>query len=293
MPIEYSAMGAGSRTNAPVALAIGFFLMAFFALPAAAGQSQLEYCSLLSKCGIPRPAGSCPDSLSQGVPEVKYDAERCGEAREMYKRGVSPSDPGYGYRLYRNLGERFRVVYTVEESIPISEARLGFLLNDLPLAARLLSHYQKEKYEAEYLDSPTNRNFKGKKGDNLTGRAWLLTGSTGERRLYYHGFGVAQVAWWRLRGYAFMDFQFRHDPKDPKKLNYTLKILVFPGNSVVNVIMNLGMFRNIALGKVKEVLTDITGASHKLALDGGKEILKNASWNTAEKKSIEKLLALP
>jgi hypothetical protein len=71
-----------------------------------------------------------------------------------------------------------------------------------------------------------------------------------------------------------------------------VKVLVFPGNGVVNSIMNLGVFRNLVRGKISGVLEDISGAAEKLEQSGGKD-LKDGTWTPEDKKKIQALLTLP
>ena len=263
-------------------------------------ESLKDFCNLVTHCRLPLPPGYCPDSILLGKPKVTYDSARCLEARVLNDRGVGPSHPVVGFRLYRFLGMEYRVIYTVEDNIPISEARLAYLLADLPLSARLVSLYQKEPYTAVYVDSE-RKYFKGTKGKNLRGEARLISGSAQERRLFYFGEGVAEVAWWTLKGPALMDFTY--SPSD-KKLHYRMKILVFPGNGIINKIMNLGLFKKIVYGKIKEVLKDITETANKLAADNGSAVLNSKTpatpgsagpgdWSAEEKRKIVEFLRLP
>src|SRR5437899_1474303 len=100
-------------------------------LPSVAART--EFCSLLEKCGLSRPV-ACTEELTRGAPGVDYDAQRCDPARELGQRGVDPTDPA-SFRLFRFLGERYQAVYRLEGQVAISQARLQFLLDDLPLAA--------------------------------------------------------------------------------------------------------------------------------------------------------------
>lgn len=252
---------------------------------------QRDYCNLVRACGLPEPKGYCPAPTELEKPKFSYDSARCLEARLLTSRGVTPVHPLVGYRLYRFLGMEYRVIYNVEADIPISEARLAFLLGDLPLAARLVSHFRKEPYTAEYVDRE-RKAFKGTKGKRLKGEARLISGNTDEKRLFFFGVGVAEVAMWKLRGPALMDFSYA-TPGPGKPLKYKMKILVFPGNGVVNSIMNMGLFRKIVLGKIKEVLEDITDSARQLAAGGGADLVKSKAWTAEEKRKIEAFLKLP
>ena len=250
---------------------------------------QTDFCNMVYRCGLPMPAGHCPDSSALKKPDYKFDSIRCLEGRLLNKRGVTPADPQVGYRLYRFLGMEHRVIYQVEDDIPLSEGRLAYLLSDLPLAARLVSHFRKEAYNAEYVDAE-RKQFKGAKGKRLKGEARLISGSMQEKRLFYFGTGIATVAWWTLRGPALLDFTYA---RRGDKLHYQMKVLVFPGNAFINGIMNLGIFRKIVLSKIREVLIDITESSRQLAETGGNDLLVDAKWTPEEKRKIGELLEIP
>lgn len=238
------------------------------------------------------PSGYCPDRSKIEKPKFAFDSTRCLEARLLNTRGVGPGHPLVGFKLYRFLGMEYRVLYTIDDELPISQERLAYLLADLPLSARLVSHYMKEPYTAEYID-PQRTHFQGTKGKRLRGDATLISGSSDEKRLFYFGYGVATVAWWTLKGPALMDFTYAPKSGNAKVLQYRMKLLVFPGSGVINSIMNLGLFKKVVLGKVKEVLKDITGTATKLAASGGKDLLARKDWTAEEKKKIEDFLRLP
>jgi hypothetical protein len=256
-------------------------------------ESQKDFCNIVRGCGLPEPDGYCPDAKFIPKPDFKYDSTRCLEARLLNTRGVTPGHPLYGYKLFRFLGMEYRTIYNIEDQLTISQERLAYLLADLPLAARLISHFQNEPYTAEYIDAE-RRQFKGTKGKRLKGDASLISGSSEEKRLFYFGYGVATVAWWTLKGPALMDFNYAPDPAKPKTLKYKMKLLVFPGNGVINGIMNMGLFRKVVLSKVKEVLMDISETAKKLAAPGGEAAIKaRKDWSPEEKKKIEEFLKLP
>ena len=247
-----------------------------------------ELCGLLARCGLTVDAAFCPPALSAGVKGVTYDDARCAEARDLRARGVAPTDP-VGSRLYRILGRRYRASYTVDDSVRLNEARLSFLMNDLPLAARLLTHFQKRTYEARYLDESHNR-FWGRKGDVLTGEAQLVSGSVAERRLVYFGRGSSKVAFWHLGGHGFLQFDFQPAPAG---VSYRLKLIASPDSGFVNAIMNTGLFKRVVYGHMREVIDDITQAAEKLARDGGAAIQRSPEWSEEEKAKIAAFLQLP
>ena len=251
-------------------------------------QASPELCGLLARCALPVDPGFCTPALSAGISGVTYDEGRCAEARDLRQRGVLPTDP-VGSRLFRLLGRRYRASYTVDDKVKLGEARLSFLMNDLPLAARLLTHFQKRQYEARYLDD-TRRRFWGRKGDALSGEAVLVSGSVPERRLVYFGRGMSKVAFWRLGGNGFLQFEFAPATGG---VTYRLKLIASPDNGFINAVMNTGLFKRIVYGHMREVLDDITQAAEKLARDGGAAIQGSPEWSAEEKAKVTAFLQLP
>jgi len=255
--------------------------------PTPSAAAKLEYCSLLKKCGLSVPS-ACTESLTRGVGGVDYNSERCDPARELSQRGVDPADPA-SFRLFRFLGERYQVVYRLEGSLAISVARLNFLLDDLPLSAVLLTHFQKTRYEAEYLDGPVRRRFKARRGDNLDGEATRVAGDSVGRDLVYFGRGTSKIGPWRMRGLGLVQVRYAADPTG-KGLRYDLRVVAAPINAVVNLMMKTGIFRSIVLGRIREVLDDVVEASAKLEKQGPGQ---GAPWTAEQREKIASLLRLP
>jgi hypothetical protein len=53
------------------------------------------------------------------------------------------------------------------------------------------------------------------------------------------------------------------------------------------------LFKKLVLGKIREVLTDITKTAQQLAVAGTGDILKSQEWTPEEKLKIEAFLKLP
>jgi hypothetical protein len=251
---------------------------------------RLRYCGVMRGCGLPAPDGWCSEETSRGVKGLSYDETRCRDARELHQRGVRPDDLP-GYRLYAFLGSRYRVEYAVSGEVALSPARLTYLMSELPLAARLLTRFQGTAYGAEYLD-PARRRFRGNKGSKLSGEADLVSGGPQEGLVWYFGVGASKVGPWKLRGRSLMRFEFAPAGEDGRKVAYKVRIVTTPANAVLNAIMNMGVFKSIVNGEIKEMVADVTEASRKLDAQGP-SVLEKGEWPPEDKAKLESLLRLP
>lgn len=254
-----------------------------------AEQSRREFCSILARCGLPVTAAACPEPLTRGVEGVEYDEPRCAEPRRLLARGVRP-EGDLGFRLYRFLGRRYRVVYPIEGHLALSPQRMDLLLGDLPLAARLLTHFQKVPYEAEYLDVDHVR-FRGRRGTALSGDAEVVAGGARERSLVYFGRGRSQMGPWSMRGLGLVLVDYWPSPKG-RGLDYRMQVVATPTNSFYNFLMNRGLFRSVLVRKAREILTDIADASHKLDQTGA-ALAADGRWSPPDREKIAALLRVP
>jgi hypothetical protein len=277
------------RSGSASALLVAAMLMAPAESRGGVPRVQQEYCALLVRCGLTPPAEACSPEASAGVSGVTYDDARCGDARELAAHGLSPQDPN-AFPVYRFLGKRYRVTYVVEGELPMSPARLAFLLEDLPLAAKLLTRLGKNEYTAEYLDD-SRRRFRGTKEGTLSGEATRVAGSVADRWLVYYGLGRSQVGLWKLRGQSFARFRFGPRTAEEPGLAYSLQVVVTPDNAFVNRIMTLGLFRRLVQGQIRQVVDDIDAAGRRLA-DKGAEAL-SGEWSADERTRVDALLHLP
>jgi hypothetical protein len=248
-----------------------------------------ELCGLVRGCGLPAGSVACP-AAAAGVRGVEYDTRRCEAPRALVARGVLPDAPRHR-ALFRFLGRRYQVTYDVTGDVPLSPLRLSYLVEDLPLAARLLTHFQGVAYSAEYLDADRSR-LKASRAGTMAAEAAQVSGSAGEGVLYYYGYGTSQVGPWKLRGQALVEVRYQPAPSG-RGLRYRIRILAAPANAVVNAFMNLGLFKSILRGKVEDVLRDITQASAKLDRQGLSGLTAAAGWSDDDKRRIAALLAHP
>ena len=250
----------------------------------------LEFCGLVLGCGLPAGTVACPSVASTGVKGVEYDARRCEAPRTLVARGVQPDAPRH-HAVFRFLGRRYQVAYDVTGDLPLSPVRLSYLVEDLPLAARLLTHFQGVAYSVEYLDADRSR-LKASRAGTLAAQAEQVSGSTGEGVLYYYGNGTSQLGPWKLRGQALVEVRYQPAPSG-RGLRYRVRILASPANAVINAFMNLGLFKSVLRRKVEEVLRDITEASAKLDRQGLAGLTAAAGWSDDEKRRVAALLARP
>jgi len=101
----------------------------------------------------------------------------------------------------------------------------------------------------------------------------------GMRDLFF-GYGHAKILKWALHGtaIAYLDM----DPMPGKIIKYKLTAIVFPGNSVLNSIMQMKVFRSVVNTKIEQIVNDIKKASG-MYFSGNKEpMLKSAALKSDE-----------
>ena len=250
---------------------------------------QREYCSLLSHCHIEVPAETCPVSYRKPVDGIEYKNQRCSEAKLLVKRGVS-IDNYQGRELYGYLGQKYRVDYYVTDKLNVKQAQFEYILDDIPLAAKVVNCFQETKYSVQYLDGEEKRYWAGTNGSNLNGEANLIAGSIREKDLVYFGFGIAKILLWELEGKIL--FYFSYAPVENNLIKYDFHVVVSPGGAVVNAIMNMDLFKWVVRNKIKEVFDDITDSAAELNNTSYNKIIKMHPWSESDKEKIRILKSL-
>ncbi|MBF0430079.1 MAG: hypothetical protein HQK83_02280 [Fibrobacteria bacterium] len=266
-----------------------FFLIFLFIANTSAFRRQKEYCSLLAKCGIEIQIKECPDSMRVGIKGIEYTDSRCAEARSLEEVGVLSTDY-QGQKLYGFLGQKYRVDYKVESTLPIKTSRFEYLLQDIPLAAKVVNAFQKTKYTVSYLDGERRRYWRGDNGDNLSGEANLIAGNIKEKHLVYFGFGIVKILKWKLKGQVLFDFKYKEE--NNQIIPYDLKVVVFPGGAIVNAIMNMGLFKRVVKNKILEVFKDITDSADDLSKMPFDKLLLKYKWTEEDVQKLKVLLSL-
>ena len=226
----------------------------------------------------------CFEEDKKPWPKVKYNDEYCEPYKEINRRGYAP-EPHKPMvpEMYARLGRQYRVIYTYEGVLPLNKDVISYLFDNMPFTAQLINAYLDENYLLEYTH-PSRRFFNGSNGRSLSGEFyWALQDSAGQKlglRNLFFGYGHAQVLKWALHGtaIAYLDM----DSLPDNRLKYKLTAIVFPGNSVLNSIMQMKVFRSVVNSKIEHIVNDIKKAA-KIYFDGNKEpMLKSASLKSAD-----------
>lgn len=243
-----------------------------------------RFCSLLRHCGLPEPSGMCGGAaMEQG-----YDSDRCADARRLNEQGIETGSP-LGYRLFQFLGARYQVVYAADGELALSPPRLAFLVEDLPLAAKLLTHFQKKRYSATYLDAE-HRRFKASRADVLTTEADRILGSASAGRIEYFGSGQSQVGLWKLKGLTLLQVSL-WPAGEGRTVGYRVRVVSSPVNAAVNAVMRMPVFRELVEQHIRETLDDITQAARKMQGSGLSD--PPAEWTPDDRRKLAEFLKLP
>lgn len=240
-------------------------------------------CSGVKKC-LNIDYGFCTEEDQKPWPKVKYNEEFCAPFVEITKRGL-PADPKItgATEIYSRLGRQYRAIYENKGSLPLGQNVISYLFDNMPFTAELINAYLGTNYRLEYT-SKDRRFFSGSNGRSLSGEFfWALQDSAGQKlgmRNVFFGYGHAQVLKWSLHGtaVAYLDM----DPVSDKEIRYKLTAIVFPGNSVLNSIMQMRVFKSVVGDKIDHIVKDIKKSSGEY-FGGNKEpMLKSASLKSME-----------
>ena len=242
-----------------------------------------SFCSGMSKC-LDIQYEACSEADMKPWPKVTYNEEFCGPYKEIVKRGWTTNVYTHMMtEIFMRLGRQYRAIYSSEGTLPLGVHEIRFLFDNMPFTADLINAYLDSKYELEY-NSRDRRYFSGNNGDGLSGDFyWALQDSAGTKsvlRNMFFGYGYAKILRWSLKGtaVAFLDM----DLVAPRKLKYKLTAIVFPGNSVLNSIMQMRVFKSVVNTKIDDVVNDIKKAA-SMYYGGNKEpIAKDKKLQTPE-----------
>ena len=244
--------------SAPLVLALALLAAA----PARAAIDTSAYCSAIRIC-LKATDSFCTDENSKPNPDVRYDEEFCAPMRGFVGRGVRPGTTD-GRAVYSQMGKRFRSVYEIEGELPVNMEILNYVLDNLPFVAMLINAYRGEEYEAVYVRRD-KKVFTGTNGRSLSGtfvQPYHQVTRDSVRNFYW-GYGRAKVLAWRLKGDGLMEMDFRN--LGPRRVGYRVKAYAFPGNSFLNGVMKMGVFRSMVLKKIRAVIEDVEQAAGRFA----------------------------
>ena len=242
-----------------------------------------SFCSGMYKC-LDIKYEACTDVDMKPWPKIEYNNEFCAPYKEIVNRGFSTDIKAPMMTdLFMRLGRQYRAIYESEGTLPLEVNEITFLFDNMPFTADLINAYLESEYTLEY-NSTNRRYFSGGNGHGLSGDFyWALQDSAGVKpmlRNMFFGYGYAQILKWSLKGtaVAFLDM----DLVAPRTLKYKLTAVVFPGNSVLNSIMQLRVFKSVVNSKIDDVVNDIKKAASMYYKGNRKPLKENAKLRTPE-----------
>jgi hypothetical protein len=226
---------------------------------------QRAYCRLIKECQVPDKTAACTEALSAPISGMDHDQLYCGWVRGFARRGIYPSTLE-SREMWQFMGSKYHVMYVVADTVPMPAPALDLLMRNIPLAAKLINSYRGTAYSAEYPNLHDSLFFHGTNGKSLQGQARQLWTREDHRERVYWGQGRVHVLNWSLVGNVIIEFRAWPPANSPESRTcYSIRFTMFPANSVINAVMNMGMFRSVAIGKIQEILGDILKASQAYA----------------------------
>ncbi|MBK9579595.1 MAG: hypothetical protein IPK50_15850 [Fibrobacterota bacterium] len=247
---------------------------------------QRAYCNLVKTCQVADRTGACTEQLSAPVAGVELDQAYCGWVRSFDRKGVLPTLHPDATEMWQYMGTKFHVMYVVADTVPMNPQALDLMMRNIPVAAKLVNAYRGTEYTAEFPVVEDSSFFKGTNGKSLRGRARQLWEREDHRERIYYGQGRVQILSWKLTGNLVIEFRSWPLAGTPGKTCYSARFTMFPSNSLINSVMNMGMFRSVAVGKIQEVLDDVMKASQDYA--SGQLATGKVEFSPEEKQVLDR-----
>lgn len=240
-------------------------------------------CSGMKACLNIDVAG-CDELDKKPLKRVKYDENFCAPYHEVVARGLSTDmKTPYTPEIFARLGRQYRAIYENVGSFPSDGNIISYLFDNMPFTAQLMNAYLETNYVLEYTH-PSRRYFNGSNGRSLSGEFyWALQDSAGQKlglRNLFFGYGHAKVLKWSLHGtaIAYLDM----DPIPGNTIRYKLTAIVFPGNSVLNSIMQMNIFKKVVNEKIDHIVNDVKKSSGQYFSGNKEPMLKSANLKSQE-----------
>ncbi len=250
-----------------------FFFLLLCSVNAAkvkAKPDTLSWCSAQHQCLGGSQAKLCQAEHLKKNPNITYSLDFCDDPIILKDWGVGPTELK-NVRLWELIGKEYRMEYLINGLLPINIEMMEFLFNELPWTAQLINAYQNTKYSARFINNLKTR-FKATNGANLSGLFEYLLKDSTENRWVIQGEGFANVLKWRLKGDAVVTMDF--DPINEKQIAYDIKCMAFPGNAMINGIMELDFFEDKVMSYIQEIVKHITLSAERFA-DGDRKAIEN------------------
>ena len=192
--------------------------------------------------------------------------------------------------MYRYMGTKYRVTYMVADTVPVPFDALDHLISNIPMTAKLINQYRETNYSAEYPVPSDSLFFRGSNGGNLTGQATQVYARDDHRERIYYGIGRVKILSWSMKGNVIIELKAWPDASDPRRSCYRMRCTMFPVSGLINSIMNMGVFRSVALGKIEDILMDIQLASQAYA--AGAPPKKDVVYSPLEQRALDRFQQL-
>ncbi len=260
-------------------------LLLFLVLPlwARLPLDSAGFCSGQQACLKDAPSW-CSNSLRKANEEIRYDIDFCDDLFKLKDWKIPPDSNSASQYIYGLLGKKYRMEYPLEGLLPVNFEMIDYLMNHLSFTAMLINAYEKTHYSAHYINSRHTR-FSGSNGGSLSGKFEFLKNSKEKGQYLIVGEGYANVLKWKLKGDAVLLMDF--DPLGKRDVAFEVKCIAFPGNSLINEIMELDFFEKKVMEFIQEIVDDITQAAYRFA-DGDLKPIQN--YKDLQSKEAQKQL---
>ncbi len=248
---------------------------------------QNDFCKYYFGCETTINEKYCTGFMPDESKNSKKTDERCKEFKRLMESGILP-DSKYGFNIYSILCKKYRVDYEISDILPIKQKHFEFLVDNLPLTAKLVNAFQNTNYSATYLDKTHKKLFMADNGKNIHGGARLVAGSIPQKYLIYHGYGRVKILKWQLGGNIF--FEFSYEVQQNEHIAYNIHMVVSPTDEDISAVLNFWLFKMIVQKNIKNIFADIVNSANAFNNISEAKLMQKYKWSKQEKSKIEELL---
>lgn len=187
---------------------------------------------------------------------------RCALLLRLMDRGLDLTDDT-GRQILGEFARTHATVLELDGHALLPAPALGFLLQELPDAARMINFYNNTRYQVAWLNRDRSRFFATNNRSMQANFKRFQTRTSGGISDYLlFESGKTRLLLWQLTGKTVISI---HLESQGQTTRYNIRIHIFTDSPGFHSFFESGLFRYLARTIVRGIIEDMTGAANKLA----------------------------